>query len=195
MSNEIRQMINKIINLNESIDNDLKSDIDLIYKNHLELEKIGTKEQYSEYIKTIFPNSKVKDILYHASPHKFTKFNEPGTFQKIFFSEEPINYTYGNNIYIVKVDIRNPLTPAFEKEYGFAEYEKNIESYTIPINPEWRNNYHITGELPKYKFDGTIDNSKVTSGNTITVRHPDQIHILGSDEDIKGFKNFVKRNI
>ena len=35
---------------------------------------IGTKEQYSSYLDTIFPDSKVKDIVYHGSYTKIDKF-------------------------------------------------------------------------------------------------------------------------
>jgi hypothetical protein len=186
MSKEIRKFIDKIIKLkiNENIDNNLNSDLDLIFKNNPELDKIGTKEQYSEYIKTIFPNTKVKDILYHASPNKFTKFKEPSSFPHIYFSEEPLDYMYGGNLYIVKVDIRNPL---IEKKTD--DYYNKIKSYKNPLNSDWRN----TGESPKFEYDGTIQNSRVSSGKTITVRNPDQIHIFGSNEDLKGFENYVKR--
>lgn len=32
-----------------------------------ELNTIGTEEQYSQYLNTIFPDSKIKDIVYHGS--------------------------------------------------------------------------------------------------------------------------------
>jgi hypothetical protein len=54
------------------------------------------------------------------------------------------------------------------------------------------NNYHKTGELPKFKYDGTIRSSSVDSGKSITVRNPNQIHILGDNEDIKRFSQFLK---
>jgi len=40
------------------------------------IQSIGTPEQYNQYLNTIFPNSKVKDILYHGteSKKKFDKF-------------------------------------------------------------------------------------------------------------------------
>jgi hypothetical protein len=192
MSKDIRFMIDKInkLKINENIDNNLKSDLELIFKNNPDLNNIGTIEQYSEYIKTVFPNTKVKDILYHASPKKFTKFNKPSGFAHIYFSEKPLDYMYGGNLYIVKVDIRNPLI-----ETRTDDYHNKFRSYDTPLNPDWGDRYHQTGELPKFEYDGTIQRSRVTSGNTITVREPDQIHILGSDEDIKGFENFTKRNI
>lgn len=39
--------------------------VELIFYKHPELEEIGTREQYTEYIKTIFPDSICKDIVYH----------------------------------------------------------------------------------------------------------------------------------
>lgn len=194
MCTEIRLMIDKIkkLKINESIDSNLKSDLDLIFKNHPELENIGTKEQYSEYIKSIFPNSMVKDILYHASPNKFTKFNKPSSFPHIWFSLKPKTHTYGSNLYIVKVNIKNLLNQKIETR---TDFEFKMKNYTDPINPEWRDNYHITGELPKYEYDGSLRTSgDCDASGCITVRDPDQIHILGSDEDIKGFEKFVKRN-
>ena len=54
--------------------NKIKKGVDFVFEQNPELIKIGTKEQYSEYLDTIFPDSKVKDIVYHASPNKFSEF-------------------------------------------------------------------------------------------------------------------------
>jgi len=54
------------------------------------------------------------------------------------------------------------------------------------------NNYHITGELPQFKYDGTIRTSRVDAGKSITARNPEQIHILGSKQDLENFKSFVE---
>ena len=44
-----------------------------------------------------------------------------------------------------------------------------------------------------YKYDGSIEQSSVTdNGIQVRVRDPEQIHILGSKEDVEGFKNFIK---
>lgn len=54
-----------------------------------EIKNIGDKNQYEEYLSNIFPNSKVKDILYHGSPserfEKFTKAGELDRFLSISF--------------------------------------------------------------------------------------------------------------
>ncbi len=47
--------------------------IDYVFNENPELANIGTIEQYSQYLDTIFPDSKVKDIVYHGSNIDFTK--------------------------------------------------------------------------------------------------------------------------
>ncbi|MEX0313537.1 MAG: hypothetical protein AB3N18_05125, partial [Allomuricauda sp.] len=52
----------------------VEQDINQIYKESKDLTDIGTKQQYKEYIKSIFPNSKVPNIVYHGSHNDFQKF-------------------------------------------------------------------------------------------------------------------------
>jgi hypothetical protein len=167
-----------------------KEGIDFVFEQNPELAQIGTKEQYSEYLDTIFPESKIKDIVYHASPNKFPEFKDPRSsgLSHIWFSEKPLKYEFGENIYSVLLNIKKPLS-----EFD-SNYREEINSYESPINPDWVNNYHITGELPQFKYDGTIRASRVDEGKSITARNPEQIHILGSKQDIEGFNKFVSKN-
>ena len=188
MSEDIRKMIDKVRNfVNENVSGNLG--VNLVYQQHPELDNIGTPEQYSQYLKTIFPSSKVKDIVYHASSNKFSEFKDPKSsgLSHIWFSEKPLTDQFGANMYAVLLDIKNPLS---EHESNYCE---EIKKYEAPINPQWVDNYHTTGELPQYKYDGTIRASRVDDGRSITVRNPKQIHILGSKQDIEGFKNFIKK--
>jgi hypothetical protein len=50
----------------------IKSGVQEVFDSNPELANIGTAEQYSAYLDTIFPDSKVKDILYHGSHTDFT---------------------------------------------------------------------------------------------------------------------------
>lgn len=162
-------------------------DVDFVYNQHPILNNIGPKEQYLNYLKTIFPNSKVKGIFYHTSPNKFTEFKDPSTsgLSHIWFSQEPLIYhSFGSNVYSVLLNIKNPLSEE-DDDYG-----SEIRKYENPLNPGWRNNYD---ELPNFKYDGTIRSSRVSSGEDVTVRNPKQIHILGSKEDVEGFKKFVQK--
>jgi hypothetical protein len=183
---DIRKLIDGLRNFNENLN--IKDGVDSLFSKFPELSDIGTKEQYSQYLETIFPNSKVKDIIYHSSPSKFTKFKDPSStgLSHIWFSEKPLDNQFGSNVYFVVVNLQNPLIQSNQ------DYDKELRSFESPSNPDWINNYHKTGELPKFKHDGTIRSSSVDKGKSITVRNPDQIHILGSKEDIDGFTQFVK---
>jgi hypothetical protein len=195
MSKDIREQINKFKNwkpfLKEEIGGNVKDGVNFVFNQHPELSSIGTPEQYYNYIQTIFPNSKLKNIFYHASPNKFSQFKDPygSGLSHIWFSEKPIKNTYGNEIYVVLLDIKNPLSE-FEPS---NDYSKELRSYENPTNPDWVNKHHITGELPNFKYDGTIRISAVDDGKSITVRSPKQIHILGNETDIDGFKKFLNK--
>lgn len=165
----------------------IKEGIDFVFEQHLELADIGTKEQYSAYLEQIFPDSKVRDIVYHTSPNEFAEFKDPYSsgLSHIWFSEKPLKYQFGEHVYSVLLNIKNPLT-----EFD-SNYREEINSYESPLNPDWVNNYSITGELPQFKYDGTIRSSRVDEGKSITARNPEQIHILGSESDKQKFKEFV----
>ena len=45
----------------------VKPGVEELFESNPELSKIGTQEQYSQYLDTIFPDSKVKDIVYHGT--------------------------------------------------------------------------------------------------------------------------------
>ena len=59
-----------------SIGTPIKEGVDFVFEQTPELINIGTKSQYSQYLNTVFPDSKVKDIVYHATNAKFEKFDK-----------------------------------------------------------------------------------------------------------------------
>mgnify|MGYP003621028570 CR=1 FL=1 len=56
--------------------NIIKPGIEELFESNPELAEIGTQEQYSQYLDTIFPDSKVKEIVYHFSTTKIEKPNK-----------------------------------------------------------------------------------------------------------------------
>ena len=90
---------------------EIKEGVLELFESNPELASIGTPEQYSEYLSTIFPNSKVKDIVYRGGEKTDTKL-----FQ--YFTKNPseaymyskANITKGGNI-----TERNPI-PAIDKQ-------------------------------------------------------------------------------
>lgn len=154
--------------LSENEEN-IKPGVAELFESNPELAQIGTAEQYSQYLDTIFPNSKVKDIVYHNTNEKFDKFRDIPVAK--FFTKSPL----GGRKYRIPalLNMSNPkvfdeFTEDDERTYGISEmYAKNKEKDSI-----------ING----------------TEGKTRTeyiVFEPEQIHILGNKEDVEGFKEFV----
>lgn len=161
-----------------------KEGVDFVFEQNPELKEIGTPEQYSAYLDTIFPESKVKDIVYHGTRNTFDKFekrnkeqysieNETQTnslLDGIFFTDRNTaldNYTDENKILkSVILNIQNPLLSDNRRQVS----NKNIKNQDGVITVEF------------------IGNS---ISDVYVVFDPEQIHILGSEQDIRRFKNFV----
>jgi hypothetical protein len=166
----------------------IKEGVDFVFEQNPELSKIGTKEQYSEYLDTIFPESKLKDIVYHASHNKIEKFRD--SMFGIYFSYSPIKGTHGNNIHSAILDAKNILVlPKLDNDVEIKEiYNKDYRNYNNPTS------FSSEG-FPIYKYDSSLEISTVTKeGRQIKVRNPEQIYILGSQSDLEKFKEFVRKN-
>lgn len=143
-----------------------------IFSENKNISEIGTKEQYKEYLKTIFPESKLQDVVYHGSKtegiEKFDKSKISGylegqdTRKGFYFSPKEEQASIYGNVYPVLLDMKNPTVG------------KSIaDSY-----------------LKSKNGDGFV--GQYESGDSdIIAYEPDQIHILGSKSDIDGFKKFV----
>ncbi len=163
----------------------IKEGVDFLFEQNPELAQIGTKEQYSEYLDTIFPESKVRDIVYHASPHKIEKFRD-GMFGT-YFSYSPIQGIYGDSINSVLLNVSSLLTKPQPEDSTEEKviYDKEYRNYNNP-------SFSKDGDR-LYKYDASIEGSTVTKeGVQIKIRNAEQIHILGSSQDIGGFKKFVE---
>lgn len=193
MSEDIRKMIDKVKNfkqpINESINT--KSAVNFIYEKHPELNNIGTQEEYAKYLDTIFPSSKVKGVLYHRSPQDFDKFDKTkikdANSNRFYFS--PFNTgRYGNYVKLAVLNIKNladPYNPEFMNDVNkrHPEYTKGKSEY-----------FHLPSQIyvnaDKYGYDGVFA-YEGTNDDEYSVYEPEQIHLLGTKQDIEGFKKFV----
>ena len=162
---------------------DYKKGVDFVFEEHPELADIGTKEQYSKYLKTIFPESKVKDIVYHGTNEKkiFDKFDRSklgksshrDSIKKVegfFFTEDKSEIEqrgYGNITYSALLNLKNPKAA-----------HSNI----------------IYGRKPPAEYDG-LHSMGATTPAKFTVFDPSKIYILGSKKDAKKFYKFVNKNV
>lgn len=134
---------------------------------------------YSQYLDTIFPDSKVKEIVYRGTPENYPikKGISPSLGEGITFTSDKEwarSYTENGSaptLHTVLINIKNPIV-----------LEDNIDKLS-----ENKQNAYIKQRNNKVN-DGVI------SLNEYLVIEPEQIHILGSKKDIEGFKEFVSNN-
>ena len=193
-------------------------------------DEIGTitpqkaQQLYSQYLDTIFPDSKVKDIVYHGSNNaekiKNSKFltkkdedylkQDTQTDNGIYFSTSKIEAaTYANistqeefntNKNKVLNVILNITSPKEFSSY-YTDVDALEDAMDKKLTQEEKQEYIDSGE--GIDFAGAINDkyleklqqegydSVVESGREYVVFEPEQIHILGSKQDVKGFKEFV----
>jgi hypothetical protein len=133
---------------------------------------------YSQYLDTIFPESKVKDIVRHDTDNNFWEGELPNG--KDFKSKRGIyfNATSGNEggfvaaFYKIKaiINLTNPAIKDMDNDYAGQN-----------TNELYPNNDGVIGYTESPEEIGEYIVSK-----------PEQIHILGSKQDIEGFKEYKK---
>jgi hypothetical protein len=181
----------------------IKPGVSEVFESTPELANIGTPEQYSQYLDTIFPDSKVKDIVYHGAnePIEGERFiiRKGATGGGIWFS--------GSRRYAqIQMDRAQPSESLIGRKLRGAP-----TMYRVILNiKNPKNFYNSSGALlvqtPREfekQYDRTVNdaalfhhpNSKkpatADSADQVVVFDPEQIHILGDRQDIEGFKKFV----
>ena len=204
------------------IENKEKSNIDgvdFVFAEHPELEKIGTKEQYKQYIENIFPESKVKDILYHYSSYDkikeegFKYFTETGVatgagaMEGIWLTKKSTNYwgSHDLNKYAAVINAPHPLDGREEssdesevvKEYKLIYErgtEKELDNDWDPIKKEWdqTKKFQLQKNRKAAFQEAGYDSILGPDLEEVAVLDKENIHILGSKSDMEKFNNFVK---
>lgn len=172
----------------------IKDGVDYVFESNPKLAEIGTKEQYSQYLDTVFPESQLKDIVYHGGRigiEKFRKRND-AEYKKARFSEVTKNGIYFTG--------KRKDAEFYIRKWGLFGIKKDFKIYSVLLNI--RNQYvaknirevsTIDDEKYDYLKKNNYDGVTFSNNYEIVVFEPDQIHILGSKEDIDGFKFFVER--
>ena len=151
-------------------------------------QKQQAQQQYSQYLDTIFPDSKVKDIVYHGTTAQFDKFNtRPDKTSGSRYTNEAAFFTTdielankygkdigGKTIYSL-VNLTNPKT-----------YRKKGEGLDLSKPRSFTE--EVRTKLQQEGFDGAVN---TRYDGEYAVFEPEQIHILGGKQDIEGFKNWV----
>jgi len=144
---------------------------------------------YSQYLDTIFPDSKVKDIVYHVGYNVIEKFTKRDN--GIYFTDD---LEYAENLIIEKIKA-NALYAGVKMTT--EEAKKELKKYTVILNSQnIKEIPKVTSEIVKNLNKDGVDTIKgVEDGSknieSYVVFKPEQIHILGGKQDIEGFKEFV----
>ena len=107
----------------------IKDGVQELFESNPELANIGTPEQYSQYLDTIFPDSKVKDIVYHGSKEKFDTVDvSKSKFQKGFYfaKDKSIAKGYGNTLPLL-VDSKNIQVQPFAHFGYYVDSMQDLE--------------------------------------------------------------------
>ena len=190
--------------------------IDFVFSQSHELASIGTKAQYLQYLSTIFPNSKVKDIVYHGTDAFFEKFKPTKpNFDTLNSIEGVYNFStnkkfikrYGKRIVTAVLNIRKSIEDTTSGEF-IDDMDRPLSEALFKTGKQKSKNVLA----PKYDeslkdVDGVINNIKgeeyvekhpisgkeigLPKQTVITVFEPEQIHILSSKKDLEMFRNFI----
>jgi hypothetical protein len=145
---------------------------------------------YSQYLDTIFPDSKVKDIVYHGK-------NEGNSLDLTLYEKD-------HDIYFAPSKEEAEYWGGRPGKTGYLKKNTNPETFNIMINGRDANleeKKEYLKKLFEIKITPAIINNPY-SGITQTddgrnlkeySSKPEQIHILGSKRDIEGFKEFVSK--
>jgi hypothetical protein len=144
-------------------------------------------QQYSAYLDTIFPDSKVKDIVYHGSPK-----NKLEKIKGISFWTNTSGNAYGYNIQRNNDNSPGFVTSAIVNIKNPYIHQEDITSRFATTTPK-----DLINKAKIQNADGAIwkDVEDIAGKETQTIIfEPEQIHILGSKQDIEGFKGYIKSN-
>lgn len=153
---------------NKEVNNKIKEGVSFVFEQNPELSTIGTEEQYSLYVDTIFPDSKFKDIVYHGTNIHLDefKFRSLGLTSSHFISNKEFAKLWAN-------------------ERVVSRGEGSPEVYAFVVNILDNEDDYYGGSITRY------DNAGDVTGKEITVYREEDAHLLGSKQDMGKFKKFT----
>jgi hypothetical protein len=170
-------------------------------------------QAYSQYLDTIFPDSQVKDIVYHGTNKTFDTFKKE--FDNGFFVTKNKDYAkvYGNNVKSILINSKNILNiyrlgrEKIKEEdvdlfNNFQDYLQNNEGRGYNLNQFNDRDISVNNKVISltnrpflYEFYKKEGYDSLLGSDEYVVFEPEQIHILGSNNDIERFKEFVNNPV
>jgi hypothetical protein len=163
----------------------MKKGVDFVFEQCPQLGEIGTKEQYSEYLDTVFPESLIKEIVFHGTDSEFKDhFND-----EYLGKKDPGYYGKGFYFWTGKYALEGARSIVFSytnKQPGYSNIKAAVVNIQKPRQIQ-EFDFSNTGK------DFTEHDGSILKGQLV-VKSSNQIHLLGSNQDIEKFKEFVARN-
>jgi hypothetical protein len=179
----------------------IKPGVQELFDSNSELANIGTAEQYSAYLDTIFPDSQVKDIVYHGTPDgNFDSFdiNQTGKNTKqftkgIYFTDSKKTadfYAEGSIDFSQFESLEEYNAVKTAKVFSAVLNAKNLKLVDSPQAQDKQGDA-ILRTKEKLADNGLVGDQDFA--HQYIVFDPEQIHILGNKQDVEGFKEFVSK--
>lgn len=197
--------------------------IENLFEQNLELKDIGPPKSYLKYLDTIFPNSKLKDILCHGSrnPEKFEEFDinkrSGGNHGRGFYFTPELNrakrYTrQTGHVITAVVNIETPVITSlkwkdwfgvlmnFPSDKTIADYVDAADSVLdyqgIDRNNMKKFNEYIVEYVGKLDEMGkpVFQEFNEPYIGEVVVLNPQNIHILSSKKDKQLFEKYMIHN-
>lgn len=149
---------------------------------NLSVEELLKDDDYIKYLKTIFPNSILKDVVFHGTKEKFDKFNKE---------------------YLSKADSGFYFTKDIEYAKLFGDVKYAILNIKNPNNTNIKLNRDTVAQLLTTDFqkgtDAIIGKDDIldlpeSKYDVIIPYNTNQIHVLGTKDDREKFKKYLKEN-
>lgn len=196
IATNVRQYLNEQ-ELNENNSNIIKD----IFNNFNELSKYGTIENYLEYLSKVFPNTKVKEIVYHGGTlnqndrgkDSFTGefggkhgiyFTGSKSRAKSYIKSGDANYKSKSKVYFALLNIQRPLDKKIWTKWKFGPDTITDEGFK-QMKENNSDGIIVTDLLSRY--------TNIKYNTQYVVLEMNQVHIIGSNEDIEGFKKYMNK--
>jgi hypothetical protein len=149
--------------------NNIKPGVQFVFQQNPELSNIGTEEEYSEYLSTIFPNSNNNSLFYHGSLRNNSRID---TFRGVSKGLGMGNKE-DNNLYFTK---DRKIADRYVKSVLDSENDYNTSEHIKTVILNSPKTIIVQGETDYFISD------------------INDIHILGSKQDIEGFREYIQGN-
>lgn len=152
------------------------------------------KELYAKYLETIFPESEVKEIVWHATEAEIDTFKNDQHFGTLKAAKDRIRALLDEEaLYDAHYDGTSDFVEKFKNEkakyYSVLLNMRELKEIEDGVVMGWEKDLLEKDKATSFEY---INQHEDPGSKSYIVRNSDQIYVLGSQSDIEGFKKFVE---